>query len=181
MASLIAPLLRQGLSPYQILAIHPELNISEKTLYNYIESGVFREIAGITSLDLRRQVSRKLPKKKARSIRKERTGAICEAGPIRDYLAYLSQYPDVFLVQMDTVYNDGSNGPFLQTFKFVQAGLLFALYHEEKTASAMKDGVDLLESILDRHCFANMSTSCLLTGARSFLWPMPWNMEQIVP
>ena len=79
MASLIAPLLRQGLSPYQILAIHPELNISEKTLYNYIESGVFREIAGITSLDLRRQVSRKLP----RSIRKERTGAICEAGPIR--------------------------------------------------------------------------------------------------
>ena len=63
MASLIAPLLRQGLSPYQILAIHPELNISEKTLYNYIESGVFREIAGITSLDLRRQVSRKLPKK----------------------------------------------------------------------------------------------------------------------
>lgn len=57
MASLIAPLLRQGLSPYQILAIHPELNISEKTLYNYIESGVFREIAGITSLGLRRQVS----------------------------------------------------------------------------------------------------------------------------
>ena len=51
MASLIAPLLRQVLSPYQILAIHPELNISEKTLYNYIESGVFREIAGITSLD----------------------------------------------------------------------------------------------------------------------------------
>ena len=103
----------------------------------------------------------------------------------KDYLAYLSQYPDVFVVQMDTVYNDGSNGPFLQTFKFVQAGLLFALYHEEKTASAMKDGVDLLESILgpswDRHCFANMSTSCLLTGARSFLWPMPWNMEQIVP
>lgn len=63
MASLIAPLLRQGLSPYQILAIHPELNISEKTLYNYIESGVFREIAGITSLDLRRQVSPEAPQK----------------------------------------------------------------------------------------------------------------------
>ena len=153
MASLIAPLLRQGLSPYQILAIHPELNISEKTLYNYIESGVFREIAGITSLDLRRQVSRKLPKKKAQVYKKRADRSYLRGRTYKDYLAYLSQYPDVFLVQMDTVYNDGSNGPFLQTFKFVQAGLLFALYHEEKTASAMKDGVDLLESILGPSLF----------------------------
>ena len=70
MASVISPLLKQGHSPYQILANHPELNISEKTLYNYIESGVFRELAGITSLDLRRQVSRKLPKKKAQVYKK---------------------------------------------------------------------------------------------------------------
>lgn len=153
MASLIAPLLRQGLSPYQILAIHPELNISEKTLYNYIESGVFREIAGITSLDLRRQVSRKLPKKKAQVYKKRADRSYLRGRTYKDYLAYLSQYPDVFVVQMDTVYNDGSNGPFLQTFKFVQAGLLFALYHEEKTASAMKDGVDLLESILGPSLF----------------------------
>ena len=46
-ADVIAPLLRQGLSPYQILALHPELGISEKTLYNYIEGDVFHEIAGI--------------------------------------------------------------------------------------------------------------------------------------
>lgn len=63
MAQVIAPLLKQGLSPFQILAAHLELNISEKTLYNYIENDVFHEIAGITVLDLRRQVSRKRPKK----------------------------------------------------------------------------------------------------------------------
>ena len=72
MASVISPLLKQGHSPYQILANHPELNISEKTLYNYIESGVFRELAGITPLDLRRQVSRKLPKKKAQVYKKRK-------------------------------------------------------------------------------------------------------------
>ena len=71
MASVISPLLKQGHSPYQILANHPELNISEKTLYNYIESGVFRELAGITSLDLRRQVSRKLPKRKLRFTKRK--------------------------------------------------------------------------------------------------------------
>ena len=65
MASIIAPLLKQGHSPYHIVTSHPELGISEKTLYNYIEQDVFREAAGITVMDLRRQVSRKLPKKKA--------------------------------------------------------------------------------------------------------------------
>ena len=69
-ADIIAPLLKQGQSPYQILAAHPELNISEKTLYNYIENGVFHEIAGITVMDLRRQVSRKIPKKKAAAYKK---------------------------------------------------------------------------------------------------------------
>ena len=153
MASLIAPLLRQGLSPYQILAIHPELNISEKTLYNYIESGVFREIAGITSLDLRRQVSRKLPKKKAQVYKKRADRSYLRGRTYKDYLAYLSQYPDVFLVQMDTVYNDETNGPFLQTFKFVRAGTILALYRNEKTAASMKEGVDILESLLGTELF----------------------------
>ena len=34
MAAVIAPLLKQGQSPYQIVTNHPELGISEKTLYN---------------------------------------------------------------------------------------------------------------------------------------------------
>lgn len=75
-ADVVAPLLRQGQSPYQILAAHPELNISEKTLYNYIENDVFHEIAGITVMDLRRQVSRKIPKKKAASYKNGLTVSI---------------------------------------------------------------------------------------------------------
>ena len=74
MASVIAPLLKQGHSPYQIVTNHPELGISEKTLYNYIENDVFHDIAGITVLDLRRQVSRKLPKKKAKTGSKAFSG-----------------------------------------------------------------------------------------------------------
>ena len=49
---------------------------------------------------------------------------------------------------MDTVYNDESTGPFIQTFKFVKSGLLFAFLHQEKTASAMLSGVCRLEEIL---------------------------------
>lgn len=153
MAAVIAPLLRQGQSPYQILSAHPELGISEKTLYNYIEDGVFHEIAGISAMDLRRQVSRKLPKKKAKDYKKRVDRKYLQGRTYKDYKNYMLENPDVFVTQMDTVYNDGSNGPFIQTFKFVSAGVLFAVFHESKTAEAMKEGVDLLESILGADLF----------------------------
>ena len=83
MAAVIAPLLKQGQSPYQIVINHPELGISEKTLYNYIENGVFHEIAGITVLDLRRQVSRKLSKKKAKAYKKRTDRKYLHAEPTK--------------------------------------------------------------------------------------------------
>lgn len=54
---------------------------------------------------------------------------------------------------MDTVYNDETNGPFIQTFKFVDCGVLFAIYQTEKTAASMTAGVNLLEQILGREIF----------------------------
>lgn len=153
MADTIAPLLKQGLSPYQILRAHPELGICEKTLYNYIESDLFHEMAGITVMDLRRQVSRKLPKAKAATYKKRRDNRYIQGRTYQDYTAYLEENPDCLVTQMDTVYNDEANGPFLQTFKFVKTGLLFALLHEQKTASAMLSGVCLLEEALGPQLF----------------------------
>lgn len=153
MAAVIAPLLKQGQSPYQIVTNHPELGISEKTLYNYIENGVFHEIAGITVMDLRRQVSRRLPKKKAKTYKKRTDRKYLQGRTYKDYQSYLSEHPEVFVAQMDTVYNDETNGPFLQTFKFVRAGIILALYRDEKTAASMKEGIDILESILGAEVF----------------------------
>ena len=129
MAAIIGPLLRQGQSPFQIVTEHPELGISEKTLYNYIEG----------------DVSKGYKKRSDRGYLQGRT--------YKDYKQYIAENPDVFVTQMDTVYNDETNGPFIQTFKFICAGLLFAIYHERKTALSMKEGVDLLEEILGKEIF----------------------------
>ena len=153
MAAVIAPLLQQGQSPYQIIHDHPELGISEKTLYNYIEGDVFHEAAGITVMDLRRQVSRKISKKKSKGYKKREDRKYLQGRTYKDYTLYVEENPDVFVTQMDTVYNDEANGPFIQTFKFVNAGLLFALYQETKTALSMKQGIDLLETILGMDVF----------------------------
>lgn len=148
MADIIKPLLKQGQSPFQIITNHPELGISEKTLYNYIENDVFHEIAGITVMDLRRQVSRRISKKKSKGYKKRVDRKYLQGRTYKDYSEYISENPDVFVTQMDTIYNDETNGPFIQTFKFVNAGVLFGIYHETKTAQSMKEGGDLLESIL---------------------------------
>ncbi len=153
LAGVIAPLLKQGLSPYQILQIHPELNICEKTLYNYIESGVFQEVAGINVLDLRRQASRKISKKKSKQYKKRQDRKYLKGRLYKDYQAYIQDNPDTFVTQMDTVYNDVSNGPFIQTFLFRDSGVLFALFHLERTEQSMVDGVNLLEEILGTDLF----------------------------
>ena len=153
MADIIKPLLRQGQSPYQIITAHPELGICEKTLYSYIENDVFHEVAGITVMDLRRQVSRKLSKKKAKGYKKRVDRKYLQGRTYKDYKEYIFENPDVFIAQMDTVYNDETNGPFIQTFKFVNIGVLFAIYQESKTAISMKNGVDLLENILGKELF----------------------------
>ncbi|MDY6062448.1 MAG: hypothetical protein SPI53_01420 [Erysipelotrichaceae bacterium] len=65
LGELIKPLLEKGQSVYAILANHPEIGLCEKTIYNYIENGVFQSVGvSIACLDLKRQVRRKVSKKK---------------------------------------------------------------------------------------------------------------------
>lgn len=152
LGNIIKPLLIKGQSPYQIIASHPELNISEKTLYNYIENGVF-ECVGIANIDLRIKVKRKMAAKKKVTYKKRKDRKYLVGRTYTDYCAYVESEQITNILEMDTVYNDVSNGPFIQTFKFVKYGLLFAIYHNTKTAADMVEGLDILESILGKDLF----------------------------
>lgn len=151
-ASVIRPLLDQGLSPYRIITIHPELGISEKTLYNYIEGQVFA-VAGIHDIDLRRKTSRRISRKLAKPYKKREDRSFLKGRLYEDYRNYTSENPLSHVLQMDTVYNDVTNGPFIQTFKFIGLGLLLAVYHDSKTAGDMVDGVNILDAALGTALF----------------------------
>ena len=146
-AEIVVPLIKNGHSPYQIVNDHPEINISEKTLYNYIESNIFKEY-GITNLDLRRQVSRKIPKKLSNKYKKRQDRRYLIGRKYTDFLNYMEENPNANVVQMDTVYNDITKGPFVQTFKFLKCGFMIGFYHEKKDSKEMVDGVNLLEEII---------------------------------
>lgn len=160
-ADAVGPLLNQGISPYSVIQSHPELGICEKTLYNYIESGILKAF-GVDAFSLRRQLSRKLPKQKAVQYKKREDRSFLKGRTFKEYKEYIAEHPNAGIVQMDTVYNDVSNGPFIQTFKFKNIPFFFALYHQSKTAVDMVSGVDTLESILGKDLF-NKYVEVLLT------------------
>ena len=152
----VVPLMKNGQSPYHILKTHPELDICEKTLYNYIDRQVFAFNPGPNIFHLRRKPGRRVSKKhqeRENRLKKRQDRKYLQGRTYDDYLAFMEANPDVNVLQMDTVYNDETNGPFIQTFKFMKFNLLFALLHEKKTAQSMLDGVNLLESIIGPELF----------------------------
>lgn len=153
-AETVKPLLEKGQSPYQIIRNHPELGICEKTLYNYIENGTLHEF-GLISLDLRRQTSRKMTKKKSQGFKKRKDHAFTRNRTYDLYLELLENDPNISVVQMDTVYNDITTGPFIQTFKFLRFGFLFAVYHDVFSSEEMVHGIDILEALLTHSLFIN--------------------------
>ena len=104
-------------------------------------------------MDLKRQVRRKLTKKKSIEYSPRKDRSYLKGRTHKEYTEFKEMNPDASVVEMDTVYNDGSNGPFLQTFKFMKYDFLFCVYHQQKTSQDMLEGILLLESILGEQMF----------------------------
>lgn len=151
-ADTVKPLLEKGQSPYHIITSHPELDITERTLYNYINGGTLSSF-GVISLSLRSQVSRKISKNKDVPLKKRADNKHIKGRTYADFTAFVEANKDISIVEMDTVYNDNTNGPFIQTFKFLDFGFLIGVFHETKTAEDMVKGVDLLHEILGDELF----------------------------
>ena len=140
---IIKPLLKKGQSIYQIIKNHPEINLSVKSLYTYIESGVFQDY-GIDNFSLRRQVSMKKRKK----LKKRKEPVNYEGRRYKDYLQFIENNPTIPTTQMDTVYNH-QDGPYIQTFIFQNTGLMIGFLHTEKTSESMASTLDKLQTILE--------------------------------
>lgn len=169
-AEVVVPLIKNGQSPFAIISNHPELGISEKTLYNYIELGAFRE-HGLLDVDLRRKVSRKM-KKDTKLLYKKRIDRKYLIGRTYNlYLDYIKENPNTEVVQMDTVYNNITNGPFMQTIKFVKYGFMFVIFHKEKNVLDMLKGIELLYSILGDKLFRKYIEVILTDRGSEFSHP----------
>lgn len=148
LGSILKPLLDQGQSLYQIKSSHKEIKQNIKTLYNYIESGVFKE-DGIDNFSLKEQVNRKFFKNK---YKKRKESANYDNHKYEDYLLFKEEHSDIPTTEMDTVMNSLS-GPYIQTFIFENTGLMIGFLHMERTSDSMSNKIEKLENLLGYELF----------------------------
>lgn len=141
---IIKPLIEQGQSIYTILENHKEITISSKTLYTYIEMGLFNDW-GINNLSLKRKVKRKIKSKK---LKKRVEPADYTNRKFEDYLSFIKQNPNISTTEMDTVYNNQS-GPYIQTFIFENTRLMIGILHSIKNAESMASSLDMFQDVLE--------------------------------
>lgn len=151
-ATIIKPLLDKGQTIYQILQNHKEITQCSKTLYTYIEMGLFKEF-GIDNFSLKKKVSRKIHSKK---LKKRNQPVNYEGREYKDYLEYTKTHPLESTTEMDTVYNHQS-GPYIQTFIFENTGLMIGFLHQEKTSVSMASTLDKLQELLEDDYYTHFS------------------------
>jgi len=136
---------------HQILCAHPEIAQSQRTIYSYIESGVFKDF-GVDNFSLKEQVNRKRAKPK---YKKRREPVNFEGRRYADYLHFMAQNPHTPTVEMDTLYNTPS-GPYLQTFLFEKTAFMIGFLHKEKTSQSMANTLNILQERLGCELFSRL-------------------------
>ena len=151
LANILKPLLDQGQSLYQIKSSHKEIKQCIKTLYSYIEMGVFKDY-GIDNFSLKEKVNRKQFKNK---YKKRKEPVNYENHKYRDYLKFKEDNPEVPTTEMDTVLN-AQSGPYIQTFYFEGSGIIIGFIHKEKTSESMSKTLDKLENKLGHDLYREL-------------------------
>jgi IS30 family transposase len=169
MDDLISPLLQQGQSMAHIYAFHGhEIPCSRRTLYNYIDKGVFTA----RNIDLRRRVRYKCkPRKTGTRIslaaKEFRIGRTYE-----DFQKYTKEYPQTSIVEMDTVEGGRENSKqvFL-TLLFRNCSLMLIFVLEEKTQDHVIEVFDLLTEKLGIETFQHLFPVILTDNGTEFQFP----------
>ena len=163
LGEIIAPLLTKGQSIHQIVSAHPEISQSERTLYYYIESGVFKS-SGVDCFSLKEQVQRKRFKEK---YKKRKEPACYKDHTYSDFLAFREEHPDIPPVEMDTVYNSPS-GPYLQTIMLTNVPFMFGFIHSNKSSESMAGRVTWLQERLGAQLFSKIFSLFLADRGTEF-------------
>lgn len=154
-ASIIVNPIKNGQSVYVVLHAHPEIRYSEKTIYNWIEIGAFQSF-GLTNMDLRAKVGRKMKKKDQIKYKKREDKAYLKDRTYDCFQLYVREHPSYSIVEMDTIYNDVSKGPFIQTFMLTSFGIMIAVYHTAKNAETMVNGLRYVKTLLGDELFRSI-------------------------
>lgn len=135
---IITPLIKKGQSLHHICSNNRDAIMhSEKTIYNYVNCGLF----AARNIDLPRKVRYRLRKKSATNFKVDKS---CRIGrTYDDFLAFINDNPDTSIVEMDSV--EGSKGgKVLLSIHFTDSQFMLAFIREANTSQSVIDIFDNL-------------------------------------
>lgn len=164
MEEIIAKPILQGQSVHHVYLAHKDdITISERTIYTYIDGGVFK----LKNIDLPRKVRYRPRRKKV----EHKIDKHCREGrTFEDYKEYMRGNP-VAVVQMDTV-KGGISGKVLLTLHFVASGFMLAILRDSNTSKSVIQAMNRLDSVLGHDKFKEMFPVLLTDNGCEFSNPM---------
>lgn len=170
--TLISPLLKKGQSVHHIYMNHQEdITVSEKTLYTYIDAGLFDADVFDLPRKLGRKPSRKRPEK--------RTDKACHLNrTYEDFLRFREENPGIPVVQMDTLEGNKLSQKVLLTLKWEQTGFLMAFLLKRQTSAEVSRVFKGLQSALGQERFRGMFPIILTDRGSEFTDPKVIEKDQ---
>ena len=147
---LLSPLIKKGQSIAHIYASHAEeIACSRRTVYSYIDSGVFE----VKNMDLRRKVVYKPRKKKTATSTKDR--AFRKDRGYKEFQEYINKNKPTYIVEMDTVEGVKGTKPCFLTMLFRNCKLMLMFLLKEQTQDEVNKVFDYLTEVLGIELFRN--------------------------
>ncbi|MGN0807531.1 MAG: IS30 family transposase [Candidatus Coproplasma sp.] len=152
-----------GQSVHHVYLTHKdELTISERSIYTYIDGGVFN----LKNIDLPRKVRYRARKKQS----EPKIDRHCREGrTYEDYIAYIKENPSA-IVQMDTV-KGGISGKVLLTLHFVTCKFMLAILRDANTSKSVIQAINQLDVTLGREKFKELFPVLLTDNGCEFSNP----------
>lgn len=131
--SLISPLLMKGQSLHHICVNHAdEIMLNERSLYNYVDSGIFTA----KNIDMPRIVRMGRRKKKKDHFKVDKK---CRVGrSYQDFLQFAAAHPGIPIVEMDSL-EGKKGGKVLLTLHFIIPQFMLAFIRDANTSQSVID------------------------------------------
>jgi IS30 family transposase len=162
--SIISPLIIKGQSLHHICINHSdEIMWNERTLYNYVDYGIFTA----KNIDMPR-VIRMSKRKKKKNFKVDKK---CRIGrTYHDFKSFTKDHPDLIIVEMDTV-EGTKGGKVLLTLHFTIPQLMFAFIRDANTSRSVIDIINRLYLELRPDIFADLFQILLTDNGSEFSNP----------
>ena len=161
---LLTPLLKgKHQSIAHVYATHAEeMGCSRRTLYTYIDMGVF----DVRNIDLRRAVRYKKRRKPTAASSKDRTYR--QGHNFEDFQKYIQRHPDAPIVEMDCVEGASGDNRALLTMVFRNCNLMLIFLLENQDQECVSEVFVWLETMLGQKAFKRLFPVILTDGGSEF-------------